>query len=143
MDVYFGFTTAQASKYAGQWISIPSSHPGFSTVAADATFGSFLKNLFPQTKLSLVPAGSLVGVRGEATGQDDAGERTIFAPAQGTPLPVKRTVTSPNHPGTVVQTMSRWNEAVHVAAPAKPSRSRESSAARPRTSRKQRRAGRR
>jgi hypothetical protein len=117
MRAYFGFSTAQATKYAGQWISIPHTSPGFATVSADATFASYVAYLFPQTKLSLVTAGSLVGVRGTARQQGATFEETVFAPAHGKPLPAKETATSTGRPGTGVTTMSRWNEAVHVGAP--------------------------
>ena len=48
MTVYFGFPKAQATKYAGKWISVPSSNPAYATIADDVTLPSFLSHLFPQ-----------------------------------------------------------------------------------------------
>jgi hypothetical protein len=117
MRVYFGFTKTQARKYAGKWISIPSSSPGFSTVSADATYPSYVSHLFPRGTLSLVMSGNLLGVRGTRQQQGVTIVATVFAPAHGKPLPVKATVTSPGHPGHGTVTMSRWGESVRVSAP--------------------------
>ena len=117
MRVYFGFSKAQAKKYAGKWISIPHTNPGFATVSADATFRSFVVYLFPHNKLSLVSRGKLVGVRGTATVQGTTIVETVYAPRHGKPLPTKEATSEPGHPGKGVMTMSGWNEAVHVSAP--------------------------
>jgi len=119
MRVYFGFPKARATKYAGKWISVPSSNSAYATVADDVTLPSFLSHLFPrQTKPSLVNAAFLIGVRGTVHGQSGVTvEATVFAPAHGRPLPVKQTAKSSNHLGTGVVTMSKWNAAVHVSAP--------------------------
>lgn len=119
LQVYFGFAAVKAKLYAGTWISVPSSRTGYATLAADVTFPSFISHLFPpRTKLSLVPAGTLIGVRGTAHAQSGAdGTATLFAPAHGKPLPVKETAETSKRRGTGVVTMSHWNEAVHVKAP--------------------------
>jgi len=118
MAAYFGFKKAQVKKYAGKWISVPSTYVGFASVSADVTFPSFLTRLFPlRTKLSLVTAGGLIGVHGTVHTQGQvAGTATIFAPAHGKPLPVKQTAASSGHTNGVV-TMSHWNEAVNIMTP--------------------------
>lgn len=120
LQVYFGFKALRAKLYAGKWISVPRSHPGYTTLSADVTLPSFLSHLFPRpTKLSLVLAGNLIGVRGTAHAQSGVdGTATVFAPAHGKPLPVKETAKASMHRGTGVVTMSHWNERVHVSAPA-------------------------
>jgi len=120
MSVYFGFPKAKATKYAGKWISVPSSNPAYATDSDDVTFPSFLSHLFPrQTKISLVKAGFLIGVHGTVQGQSGVTlDATVFAPAHGQPLPVKQTAKSSDHLGTGVLTISNWNEAVDVSAPA-------------------------
>jgi len=120
MRDYFSFTKAQATKYSGRWISIPHSDTAYATVSADATFESFVARLFlfPHAKLSLVTVGNLVGVRGSAALHGATVYETILAPAHGKPLPVREKVTSPDHPGSGVTTIRRWNEAVQVHAPA-------------------------
>ena len=118
MRVYFGFTRKQATKYAGRWISVPSSHPAYATASDEVTFPSFLARLFaPQTKLALVKAGKLVGVRGTVRGQAGVASSTIYAPAQGKALPVKQVAKSSGALGNGTVTMSNWNEAVHVSEP--------------------------
>ena len=119
MRTYFSFTKAQATKYAGKWISVPSLNPGYATVSDDGTFPSFLSHLFPpQEKLSLVTVAGLIGVRGTVHGQSgDTATATLFAPADGKPLPVKEIAKSSGKLGAGVVTMSDWNEAVHVSAP--------------------------
>lgn len=119
---YFGFTKAQSSRYAGDWISIPYTSPGYSTVSADATFGSFLYYLFPQRNLRLVKstiAGErVVGIRGVARLQGTTVLETLYAPAQGKRLPLEEKMTSPGHPGNGVTTMTNWGERVEIHAPA-------------------------
>ena len=119
MRAYFGLTTRQATKYAGKWIAVPSSNPGYATVSEGVTFPSFLSRLFPQeTKLSVVTAGGLIGIHGTVKGEGGATAAvTIFRPAQGKPLPVKQTAKSSGHPDSGLYSMSRWGEAVHVSAP--------------------------
>ena len=119
LQVYFGFSALKAKFYAGTWISVPRSSPGYATLSADVTFPSFLSHLFPpRTKLSLVIDGNLIGVRGMARAQSGVdGTATLFAPAHGKPLPVKETAQASKNRGTGVVTMTRWNAAVHVRAP--------------------------
>lgn len=114
---YFGFTQAQASRYAGKWISIPHSRRGYATVAADATFASYASGLFPRTKLSLVRSGSELGVRGEQRQLGSVVLETLMAPSHGNPLPTRATYTFPGHPGTGLTTMSRWNEPLRLTTP--------------------------
>ena len=122
MQNFFPFTKAQATKYAGQWISIPSTSGAYSAVSADATFASFLADLLPGTHLSSVRAKvdgkAAVGIRGVVRQAGTKLVETVYAPASGTPLPFaeKAVVTGSRGAGTT--RMSRWNETVHVTAPA-------------------------
>jgi hypothetical protein len=122
MRKFFGFTQAESTRYAGKWISIPSSNPGYSGVAADATFASFLADLLPKEHLKLVRATIAgrrsVGVRGSVLQGGTKLVETVYAPAQGAPLPFEASATSPDHPGTSSSRLSRWNEPVHLTAPA-------------------------
>lgn len=118
MRVFFGFSPRQATKYAGKWIFVTRARPEFAAIADGATFASFVANLFPTDQLSLVTPGNLIGVRGTAQFEGLTEGKTVLAPAHGTPLPVKETVTYPGHTGHDLSTMSHWNEAVHVTVPA-------------------------
>lgn len=123
LHAYVGFTTSQAMRYHGQWISIPSTHPTYSTIAEAVTFRSFLSDLYPK-------GTGLVGVRGTLDGDKVVGVRvarergglrvvaTLYARAHGTPLPFKEREFAPGHGYSSASTISRWNEPVHVQAPA-------------------------
>jgi hypothetical protein len=119
---FFGFTQAQAMRYAGKWISIPSTSAAYSPVAADATFASLLADLLPKKHLTLARATiagkRAVGVRGTVRQGSLTLVETVYAPARGTPLPIEEKAAPAGHPGTSLLRMSRWNEPVHVTAPA-------------------------
>lgn len=118
LRVYFGFSPLQSAGYAGRWIFIPHKNPAFKTLASDATFASFSADVLPAGKLSLVKTGHLVGVRGITSGHSSQ-TKTVFAPAHGTALPVKTVRKASGAADMDTWRMSRWNETVHVAAPAK------------------------
>lgn len=119
---YFPFTQAQAARYAGQWISIPSTSGAYAAVAADATFSSFLSDLLPGKHLSVVRATVAgrrsVGVRGPVRQGGLRLVETVYAPARGTPLPFEEKAVAARVGGTSLTRMSRWNESVRLAAPA-------------------------
>lgn len=122
MRSFFGFTPAQTARYAGKWISIPATSSAYSGLAADATFASFLSDLLPRRHLAVVRATvagkKSVGLRGTVLQGGEKLVETVYAPAHGTPLPFESKAVAPGHPGTSVTRMSRWNEAVQLAAPA-------------------------
>lgn len=119
---YFALSQAQATRYAGKWISVPSRLRAFSAVAADGTFESFLSDLLPTKNLALVRttiAGrKSVGLRGTVLQGGVKVVETVYAPAGGTPLPSEEKIAPAGKPGTGEVRMSRWNEAVHLTAPA-------------------------
>jgi hypothetical protein len=119
---YFPFTQAQATRYAGKWISIPSTSGAYSAVAADATFASFLSDLLPSKHLAVVRATiagrKSVGLRGTVRQGSVTIAETVYAPVGGKPLPLEEKQVTPGHPGTGLTRMSRWNEPVHLTAPA-------------------------
>jgi hypothetical protein len=118
----FGFKKAQASRYAGQWISIPHSDRLYAPTAADATFASFAGDLLPNKNLESVTAtvgGKKVqGVRGTAQQDGITFVETVYAPISGRPLPVEEIAASKPAGETNRVTISNWNEALHVKAPA-------------------------
>ncbi|MDX6480200.1 MAG: hypothetical protein QOG85_710 [Gaiellaceae bacterium] len=118
MRSFFGFSSMQSTKYANRWIFVPYASTAFAALSDGATFGSFLGSLFPPSQLSLVKAGSLIGVRGIAHRDGLTEVETLYAPAHGTPLPVKATTTFKGQTGTDRSTMSLWNEAVPITVPA-------------------------
>ena len=124
LQSFFGFTPAQAGRYAGTWISIPSTNGAYSAVTADATFASFLADLLPRKHLELarttIAGKRVVGLRGDAPQGSLTLVETVYAPARGTPLPIEEKAVPSGHPGTSLTRMARWNEPVHLVAPAHP-----------------------
>jgi hypothetical protein len=119
---FFPFTKAQATKYAGQWISIPSTSGAYAAVASDATFASFVSDLLPGSHLSVVRANvagrKSLGLRGTVQQGNLKIVETVYAPASGTPLPFEEKAVTKGVKGTSLVQISHWNEAVHVTAPA-------------------------
>lgn len=122
LQSFFGFTKAQADRYAGTWISVPSVHPAYSDLTADATFASFLADLLPKKHLKLAKATiagkRAVGVRGTIRQGSVTLVETVFAPARGTPLPIEAKAAPSGESGKSLTRMSRWNEPVRLSAPA-------------------------
>ena len=119
---FFPFTQSQATRYAGDWISIPPSSGAYATVATDATFASFLADLLPGKHLAVVRATvagrKAVGLRGTARQGRLTVIETIYAPASGKPLPFAEKAVAAGVPGGSLVRMNHWNEPVHLAAPA-------------------------
>lgn len=108
---------------AGRWIAIRPTSRAYAAVAADVTFGSFVKFLMPRHRLSLVGGtfrGMKVrGVRGTLAEQGAAVTETTYAARNGSWLPIElKAVAHGPHGGRQRMIMSRWNEPVRVAAPA-------------------------
>jgi hypothetical protein len=118
---YFALSPAQASRYAGKWISVPSSAESYTPVSADATLASFLAHLLPRKHLAVVRATiagrKSVGIRGTVRQAGLQVVETVYAPASGEALPFEEKAAPVGHPGTSLARMSRWNEPVHVVAP--------------------------
>ncbi len=118
LDVFFGFSPAQAKKYAGVWISIPRANPAFKVIAGGVTFESFTADLFPVAPLYPVKSGQVIGVRGAGPGSGSQETKTVLAPNHGEPLPAKAITGFVDRQGTDTWSMSHWNEAFGVSAPA-------------------------
>lgn len=123
LQAFFGLKKAQATRYAGKWISIPHSDKLYAPTAADATFESFTGDLLPKGGLSVVKSTvggkKVLGLRGTAKQQGITFRETVYVPDRGLPLPVHETATSKVPVGEQSQVaMSHWNEELHVKAPA-------------------------
>jgi hypothetical protein len=120
---YLGFTTSQASRYHGKWISIRHASRGYSTIAGSVTFGSFLSELYPKGAHLVAVSGTVDGdhVVGVQVARQRGGlsvVSTLYAPAHGTPLPLKQHELAPGRGYESWEEFGRWNEPVHVRAPA-------------------------
>ena len=123
MHAYMGFSSSEAARYHGHWISISRGYPAYHTVAAAVTLPSFVHELhFPSSSLTRVSgtfAGrKVVGVRRVGTLEGLKAVQTLYARANGTPLPVElvQVARAKGYRDSVV--MSHWNERVLVTAPA-------------------------
>lgn len=114
---------SQTSKYAGQWISIPSTDKLYESVAADVTLGSFIHN-------HLTAHGTLKALAATIKGTKVIGVRMVWgtgkkrtaaiidARATGKPLPLEQDLIAPGQQALARVALSRWNESVSVQAPA-------------------------
>ena len=112
-----GLSTSQAARYAGKWISFHHGAKGYALLARDLTVASIAMDDLARTHLSIVGGRvggrTMKGLRG--TSREGITE-TTYVPKSGPPLPVE--AIGVEHPGIGHATFSRWNEPVHVRAPA-------------------------
>ena len=120
LQSFFGFSASQAQQHANQWITIAHTSPAYASVAAAVTLPSFLGEIYPQANLTRV-SGSVggrrvVGVRGAARHEGERLVETVYARAQGTPLPVEEDETASG--GFRGRTnIGPWNRPVRVRPP--------------------------
>jgi hypothetical protein len=120
---FFGLTASQAGRYTHVWISIPRGNGAYAEIAAAVTLGSFLDEIYPQTKLVRVSGAvggrRVIGVRGLARHEGQRFVETLYARAQGRRLPVLETDAGASGFRSRT-TIGPWNGTVHVRAPANP-----------------------
>jgi hypothetical protein len=118
---YMGFNATAAARYAGVWVLIPHSDRDYATVAYAVTLSSTIAGLTPSGPLVSVPATKVagqqvLGVRGKTPSPPGGpGIATLYARANGSPLPVEEVIDQGNLRGTI--TLVNWNQPVHVATP--------------------------
>ena len=118
---YMGLSAADASRYGGRWLSIQPSQPRFAPVAEAVRLLSTINELqmpppFTTVATTTVAGQRVNGVRSTFTQAGHDVTETLFVRASGSPLPVRQVATATGV--GVSTTFSRWNEAVHVSAPA-------------------------
>ncbi len=106
-----------AGKYGGRWIAIPASDAMYARLTRGLTLDSAIRDAVPAgtVKVTRTTAGGipLQVVRGTPSGQ----ELSLVAHATGTQLPIRFSWHLAG--GDSGETLfSKWNEPVHVAAPA-------------------------
>ena len=118
---YLGFTPAQAAAYHDRWVSVPPANRRYKDLAASVTLPSFLHDIYPRAPLALatttVGGRKITGVRG--TNKEAGGvrfEEALFPDPKLRPLAVSDIDTKLGFVDGVK--LGRWNEAVHVTAPA-------------------------
>jgi len=115
-----GLSSADAARYHGRWVSIPPSNQLYTDLAADVTLRSFLHDIYPAAPLTLVRttirSKEVTGVHGTNRESGVTFLEALFPDSKLRPLGV----TDVDRKSGFVDatTISRWNEAVHVRAPA-------------------------
>ena len=117
-----GLTKAQATKYSGQWISVPKGDKLYGPTVDDVTLGSAIKNITPRGKLTAatrkVHGTRIVAVRGiSGTGKKKV-IRVLAAKAKGKRLPLEEDEINLGQQYLSHTLLSKWNESVTVQAPA-------------------------
>jgi hypothetical protein len=117
---YLGFNPVGAARYAGKWVRIPHSDRAYAAVAAAVTLGSTIDEFKLDGPLTLLPPKTVagqktIGIKG--TVGKPAAQASLYARAQGTPLPVGEVETFGRALDETL--LSRWNEQVHVPVPAR------------------------
>ena len=122
LQLNLSLTKAQATTYAGRWISIPRGDKAYASTAAGDTMGSVADELAPHGQLSLVSTKlhgvRVIGVRGVAGTGKKKKEEVLVTHAHGKRLPLEEDVVAPGENFISHTTFGKWNETVTVTAPA-------------------------
>jgi hypothetical protein len=122
-----GLSSAKASKYAGKWMSFPTSNQALSTLVAglknsDVADEIQMSGPYTYGTAKTVAGTRALAVRGKVTdGSGDSVPVILYVPALGTPQPLEQVTnpgaskTSSDIRGTV--TFSRWGEKTTETAP--------------------------
>lgn len=120
LHVYFGFTAAQAARDHGRWISVRPGNSRYKDLASSVTLPSFLHDIYPGAPLALVRSKiggrTVTGVRGTNREPGVRFVEALFPDAKLRPLGVSDVEPSKGFLDAI--RISRWNEPVHVKAPA-------------------------
>ena len=121
LELLQGLTTSQASKYAGQWISIPKGDKSYNRTAAAVTFASFLQEITPHGHLAAfkgkLHGTRVIGVRATSGTGKKKKLQVLVARARGKPLPLEEDEFAPGREYVSHTAMTKWNESVQVQAP--------------------------
>jgi hypothetical protein len=116
LENYLGFSAAEAAKAAGKWLLLPHTEQGFASIAAGVRLSSTLAQLELQGPVTAVKGSrGEAGFRGLHAYTGSRVRETVYAHAAGSRLPVELVVGGAQ-PAKL--TFSRWNEALHLSAPA-------------------------
>lgn len=122
MHDYLGFTPAQAATYHDKWIVVRPGQHRYKDLAASVTMSSFLHDIYPSAPLAFIKASigghKSTGIAGinNAEGAGFTFQEALFPDSKMLPLSVSQV--DRNKGFISAGKISRWNEAVHVKAPA-------------------------
>jgi hypothetical protein len=124
-----GLTKAQSSKYAGKWLSFPTSNSGLDELVGGLLSSQVSKELEiggPYTfgKAATVSGQKATAIRGSVATQSGTKVPVIlYVPASGTPLPIKEVTNAGTGGGASAihgtVSFSKWGEDKSQSAPSK------------------------
>jgi hypothetical protein len=122
LEALQGLTKAQASAYAGQWISIPKGDKDYGETAADVTLGSLIQLSTPRGHLAVRSRKfhgqrvvAVIGITGKGKKKE---LRALVARPRGNRLPLEEDEIAPGQEYIAHTAFGRWNESVQVQVPA-------------------------
>jgi hypothetical protein len=117
---FMGFKQSAASAYSRRWIQVPHTAAAYGPIAAGVTLASTLDELTVAGKLSSVAERTVggqrvFGIRGVRKVSGSTVTETLWARANGSPLPVQEVASR----GTMryTATFGSWNRKVRVTVP--------------------------
>lgn len=117
---YFGFSGAQSAHFRGHWVAIRPSSSLYKPLASSVTLPSFLRDIYPRKPLALVRSKihgrRITGVRGLNREPGVHFIEAVYPDRKLRPLEVADY--DPKQAFVDGIEISRWNEPVHVKAPA-------------------------
>jgi hypothetical protein len=124
-----GLTKAESTKYAGKWLSFPTSNQGLGELVGGLLSSQVAKELeiggpYTIAKSATVAGQKATAIKGSVASQSGGTVPVVlYIPASGTPLPIQE-VTNPGNVGGAsaihgVVTFSNWGEDKKHTAPAK------------------------
>ena len=121
LAVNLGLTNAQATQYAGRWISVTKGDKAYAATADGLTLASIVHDVTPHGPLELVKKefhGKQVFALEALGGPQQAPVfRVLVAPRKGQRLPIEASSINPSRALSTHTDFSRWNEPVNVHAP--------------------------
>jgi hypothetical protein len=123
-----GLTKAEATKYAGRWLSFPTSNTGLAELVGGLLSSQVAKELQVGGPYSFGKSATVAGQKATAivgSVATESGSKVpvlMYIPASGSPLPIQEVTNSSNSGGTSaihgVVTFSDWGENKKQSAPA-------------------------
>jgi hypothetical protein len=122
-----GLSTADATTYAGKWISIATTDTPYKSLTAAVTLASTLAELQPKAPLAFTAATTkashpVIGVKGGLPGSPasgTSGTATLYVATSGPGIPVVFSAQESNSGSkeSDVGTFSNWGKPLHLVAP--------------------------
>jgi hypothetical protein len=121
-----GLTKAQSSKYAGKWLSFPTSNTGLDELVGGLVSSQVSKEIEIGAPYSYGPAATVSGQKATAikgSVADENGDKVpvvLYIPASGKPLPLEEVTNSGTSGASAIHgtvTFSHWGENITQTTP--------------------------